>query len=63
MSRDRPVSAVRLGDEILPLVEQAAALLGDTEATQLLRETYRPGETLGSGLSRASSPGCLPTGA
>jgi bacillithiol synthase len=43
-----PVGAVRLGEEILPLVEQAAALLGDTEATQLLRETYRPGETLGT---------------
>ncbi len=28
-----PVSAVRLGDEILPLVEQAASLLGDSEAS------------------------------
>ena len=43
-----PVSAVRLGDEILPLVEQAAKLLGDSEATQFLRDSYRPGESLGT---------------
>jgi bacillithiol biosynthesis cysteine-adding enzyme BshC len=43
-----PVSAVRLGDEILPVLEKAAALLGGNDATNLLRETYRPGETLGT---------------
>jgi bacillithiol synthase len=43
-----PVSAVKLGEEILPVVEQAANLLGDSAATNLLRECYRPGETLGS---------------
>jgi bacillithiol biosynthesis cysteine-adding enzyme BshC len=47
-----PVSAVRLGDEILPLVEQAATLLGDSEATRFLRETYRPGESLGTAFAR-----------
>src|ERR1700723_525185 len=47
-----PVSAVRLGDEILPAVEQAAALLGESDATQLLRESYRPGETLGTAYAR-----------
>ena len=47
-----PVSAVRLGDEIAPLVEQAVKLLGDSEATQLLRECYRPGETLGTAFAR-----------
>src|SRR5579859_903981 len=46
------VSAVRLGDEIVPVVEQAAALLGDCEAAQILRETYRPGETLGTAFAR-----------
>jgi bacillithiol biosynthesis cysteine-adding enzyme BshC len=46
------VSAVRLGDEILPVVEQAAALLGDNEATRFLRESYRPGETLGTAFAR-----------
>jgi bacillithiol biosynthesis cysteine-adding enzyme BshC len=47
-----PVSAVRLGDEILPLVEQAAKLLGDSEALQFLRESYRPGESLGTAFAR-----------
>jgi len=47
-----PVSAVRLGDEILPPVEQAAQLLGDSEAVQLLREAYRPGESLGTAFAR-----------
>jgi bacillithiol synthase len=47
-----PVSAVRLGDEILPLVEEAATLLGDSEATRFLRETYRPGESLGTAFAR-----------
>jgi bacillithiol synthase len=43
-----PVGTVRLGDEILPVVEQLATLLGDNEITALLRETYRPNETLGT---------------
>ena len=47
-----PVSAVRLGEEILPVVEQAATLLGDSAATQFLRESYRPGETLGTAFAR-----------
>ena len=47
-----PVSSVRLGEEILPVVEEAASLLGDTEATQMVRECYRPGETLGSAFAR-----------
>jgi bacillithiol biosynthesis cysteine-adding enzyme BshC len=47
-----PVSDVRLGDEILPVVEEAASLLGDSEATQFLRESYRPGETLGTAYAR-----------
>jgi bacillithiol biosynthesis cysteine-adding enzyme BshC len=47
-----PVSAVRLGDEILPLVEQAVKLLGDSEVTQFLREAYRPGESLGTAFAR-----------
>src|ERR1022692_1132630 len=47
-----PVSAVRLGEEILPLVDQAANLLGDSEAAQFLRETYRPRESLGTAFAR-----------
>jgi bacillithiol synthase len=47
-----PVSAVRLSEEILPVVEQAAALLGESDATRFLREAYRPGETLGTAFAR-----------
>ncbi len=47
-----PVSAVRLSEEILPVVDQAATLLGDSAATQFLRESYRPGETLGTAFAR-----------
>ncbi|MFZ0774716.1 MAG: bacillithiol biosynthesis cysteine-adding enzyme BshC [Candidatus Sulfotelmatobacter sp.] len=47
-----PVSEVRLGEEILPVVEEAARLLGDSEAAQILRESYRPGETLGTAFAR-----------
>jgi bacillithiol biosynthesis cysteine-adding enzyme BshC len=47
-----PVSAVRLGEEIVPVVEQAATLLGESEATQFLGETYRPGEGLGTAFAK-----------
>jgi bacillithiol biosynthesis cysteine-adding enzyme BshC len=47
-----PVSAVRLGEEILPVVDEAARLLGDSDATEWLRECYRPGETLGTAFAR-----------
>jgi bacillithiol biosynthesis cysteine-adding enzyme BshC len=47
-----PVSSVRLGEEILPVVEEAAALLGDSEVTQFLRESYRPGESLGTAFAK-----------
>jgi bacillithiol synthase len=47
-----PVSQVRLGEEILPVVEEAAALLGDSEAAQILRDSYRPGESLGTAFAR-----------
>ncbi|HEY6763182.1 MAG TPA: bacillithiol biosynthesis cysteine-adding enzyme BshC [Candidatus Sulfotelmatobacter sp.] len=54
-SAGAPVSAVRLGEEILTVVEHAAGLLGDSEATQWLRESYSPGETLGSAFARLYS--------
>jgi len=47
-----PVSAVRFGQEITPVVEQAVALLGDSEPVQFLRDAYRSGETLGSAFAR-----------
>lgn len=47
-----PVSAVRFGQEITGVVEQAVALVGDCEAVQFLRDAYRSGQTLGSAFAR-----------
>ena len=49
---DAPVGTIAFGSEIVPVVERAAALLGDSEVTAWLRDSYRPGETLGSGFGR-----------
>ncbi len=43
-----PVSDLNLTEGITAIVEQAAAVLGDSEATSFLRDTYRPGVSLGS---------------
>jgi len=45
---DAPVGAVRFGPEIVPVVERALGLLGESEVATWLREAYRPGESLGS---------------
>jgi bacillithiol biosynthesis cysteine-adding enzyme BshC len=51
-----PVSSVRLGEEILPLLDQAAALVtalgGDAEAMTHVRESYRSGESMGTAFAR-----------
>lgn len=49
---DAPVGTIRFSAEIEPVVERAASLLGDSEATAWLRESYRPGETMGSAFAR-----------
>ena len=49
---DAPVGTIKFGPEIEAVVEHAAALLGDSEITTWLRDSYRPGETLGSGFAR-----------
>lgn len=47
-----PVSAVHFSDEIRSLVDQAIGLLGETDAAGWLRETYRPGESLGTAFAK-----------
>jgi bacillithiol synthase len=47
-----PVGTVRLGEENTSVLDQATSLLGKNEAAALLRETYRPGETLGTAFAR-----------
>ena len=49
---DAPVSEIRLGEEIGEPLEAAAAALGDSEITDLLRQCYQPGETLGSAFAK-----------
>lgn len=51
-AEDAPVGTVKFGEEILPVVESAAGLLGDTPVTNALRESYRPGESFGSAFGR-----------
>src|ERR1017187_2770735 len=46
---DAPVGTIRFGPEIEDVVDRAASLLGDSEVTTWLRDSYRQGETLGSG--------------
>ena len=47
-----PVGTVALGAEIEALVTSASELLGETEITAALRESYRPGITLGDAYGR-----------
>jgi len=49
---DAPVGTIKFGPELAAVVEHAAALLGDSEVTTWLRDSYRQGETLGSGFAR-----------
>jgi len=49
---DAPVGTVNFGPEIEAVVKTASELLGDSEATGFLRESYRSGESLGSAFAR-----------
>ena len=49
---DAPVGTIAFGPEIQQVVDEAARRLGDTEAVQLLRETYKPAQTFGSAFAR-----------
>ena len=49
---DAPVGTIKFGPEIDRAVNSATALLGESEVATWLRESYRPGETLGSGFAR-----------
>jgi bacillithiol synthase len=52
---DAPVGTITFGPEIEPVVEAAAALLGESDATGFLRDSYRPGENFGSAFARLFS--------
>jgi bacillithiol biosynthesis cysteine-adding enzyme BshC len=50
-----PVSNIRLGEDIGALVEQASQLLGHSETSGLLRESYREAETLSDAYAKLYS--------
>jgi bacillithiol synthase len=49
---DAPVADVELGSEIEAAINAVTELLGESEATALLRGSYRPGETFGAAFAR-----------
>ena len=49
---DAPVGTIHFTDEINAVVQSAVEILGDSPAANLLRESYHPGETLGSAFAR-----------
>lgn len=54
-AENAPVSSVILGDEAQALAASAAEVLGGGEVVEWLRQSYRPGETLGSAFARLFS--------
>src|SRR5207244_12005138 len=46
------VGSITFGNEISETVSAAAALLGESEATRILQECYRPGETFGTAFAK-----------
>src|SRR6266478_2216093 len=52
---EAPVGTVTFGPEIEAVTQSVVELLGTTQATDFLRESYRPGETLGSAFARLFS--------
>lgn len=51
-SNGGPVGRVTFGDELTPLLDEASKLLGDTELTDILRESYKPGATFTDSFAR-----------
>jgi bacillithiol synthase len=49
---EAPICEVEFGPEITNLVEQAAELLGDSEAIVALRESYQPGRKFGDAFAK-----------
>jgi bacillithiol synthase len=51
-AEDAPVGTITFGSEIEPVVQAAAELLGAAPVADFLRDSYRPGETLGTAFAR-----------
>ena len=49
---DAPVGTIHFGEDIRIAVQSASEILGDSPISDMLRDSYRPGETLGSAFAR-----------
>lgn len=49
---DAPASEVRFGAELSAIIARARELLGETEASGLLADSYRPGESFGTAFAK-----------
>ena len=49
---DAPVGTIHFGEDIQIAVQSASEILGDSPISDMLRDSYRPGETLGSAFAR-----------
>ncbi len=47
-----PMSNARLGDAIVPTVEEISRLFGESEVTEFIRQSYVPGETVGTAFAK-----------
>lgn len=52
---DAPVGGIEFGPEISTLLSQVDSLLGESEATKLLKECYCPGQAFGTSFARLFS--------
>jgi bacillithiol biosynthesis cysteine-adding enzyme BshC len=50
-----PVGTARFGDELRPIVQEAVELLGESEAAEILRESYTPGASFGDAFAKLFS--------
>ena len=60
---DAPVATIHFGPEISQLLQQAQALLADSEAGKLLEECYLPGESFGTAFAKLFAQSLKPSSA
>ncbi len=51
-TKDAQVGSIAFGTEISELADKASSLLGDSDASRVLSECYRPGETFGTAFAK-----------
>lgn len=52
---DAPVGTIKFGADVGPVIQAAVELLGESDASNFLRESYREGESFGSAFARLFS--------